>query len=110
MTTWRDLLLHKSYTHTWMTYIPILPKYLDFPEVLGLRTPLPTMVLNSEEDQLFTLPEMHRADRILNEVFAKANATDRYRCNFYKGEHKFDQTMQTDAFNWFDQWLAVSKP
>jgi hypothetical protein len=53
---------------------------------------------------------MHRADRILNEVFAKANATDRYRCNFYKGEHKFDQTMQTDAFNWFDQWLAVSKP
>lgn len=106
MTTWRDLLLHKSFTHTWMTYIPILPNYLDFPEVLGLRTPLPTMVLNNNEDQLFTLDEMQRADRILREVFEKAKAGDRYIANFYEGEHKFDQAMQADAFAWWDKWLS----
>ncbi|MEN8230349.1 MAG: hypothetical protein ABFS38_19460, partial [Bacteroidota bacterium] len=35
MTTWDDFLLNKSYTHTWMTYAPLLPRYLDFPEILG---------------------------------------------------------------------------
>ena len=66
MTTWRDYLLNKCYTHTWMIYIPGLPLDLDYPEILGLRVPLPTLVLNDNEDQLFTLAEMHRADRILS--------------------------------------------
>jgi dienelactone hydrolase len=107
MSTWRDYLLHKCHTHTWMIYIPNLPLDLDYPEVLGLRVPLPTMVMNNNEDSLFTLPEMQRADQILSEVYAKANASDRYRCQFYTGPHKFDLQMQTDAFKWFDQWLKA---
>ena len=106
MTTWRDLIMHKSYTHTWMAYIPVLPKSLDFPEVLGLRVPLPTLVLNNIEDQLFTLSEMKRADEILQEVFAKADVADHYRANFYDGPHKFDREMQKDAFEWFDKWFS----
>jgi len=39
MTTWRDFLLDKAFTHTWMTYVPLLPKDLDFPEILALRAP-----------------------------------------------------------------------
>ena len=31
MSTWRDFLMLKSFTHTWMTFAPLLPKYLDFP-------------------------------------------------------------------------------
>ncbi len=106
MTTWKDLVLHKSFTHTWMTYVPRLPRYLDFPEILGLRVPLPTMVLNNNQDQLFTLSEMHRADQILGETFKKAKASDHYRGIFYEGEHKFDLAMQADAFDWFDQWIG----
>ncbi len=105
MSTWRDFLLNKSFTHTWMTYVPLLPKDYDFPEILGLRVPMPTMVLNDSEDQLFTLSEMERADRILGEVFQKAGATDCYRCSFYPGPHKFDLPMQKEAFAWFDRWL-----
>ena len=107
MTTWRDYLLNKCHTHTWMIYIPGLPRDLDYPEILGLRAPLPTLVLNDEEDQLFTLPEMHRADRILSEVYTKAGAGDRYKCSFYPGPHKFDRTMQAEAFDWFDRWLKA---
>jgi len=107
MSTWKDFLLNKSYTHTWMTYIPLLPKYLDFPEILGLRAPLPTMVMNDNEDQLYTLPEVKRADIILREVFEKAGAGDKYSGKFYPGEHKFDAQMQDDAFNWFDKWLKT---
>lgn len=107
MTTWRDYLLNKCHTHTWMCYIPGAPLDLDYPEILGLRVPLPTLVLNDEEDQLFTLPEMRRADRILAEVYAKAGAGDRYRCTFYPGPHKFDRPMQDEAFAWFERWLKA---
>ena len=62
MTTWRDYLLHKCHTHTWMIYVPGLPLDLDYPEVLGPARPLPTLVLNNSDDQLFTLSEMERAD------------------------------------------------
>lgn len=105
MTTWEDLILHKSFTHTWMTYAPLLPKYLDFPEILGLRVPLPTLVLNNNQDELYTLSEMKKADVILGEVYSKAKASDRYAAKFYDGPHKFDQQMQKDAFEWFDKWL-----
>lgn len=105
MTTWTDLLLYKSYTHTWMTYVPILPKELDFPEILSLRVPLPTLVLNNIEDQLFTLSEMERADQILRETYSKADASASYRCTYHPGPHKFDKAMQEEAFGWFDQWL-----
>jgi hypothetical protein len=105
MSTWRDFLLNKAFTHTWMIYTPLLPKYLDFPEILGLRAPLPTMTLNNNQDGLFTLSEMKNADNILKEVFKKAEAPDHYRGMFYEGDHKFDQQMQKDAFDWFDRWL-----
>ncbi|HMG94098.1 MAG TPA: alpha/beta hydrolase family protein [Chryseolinea sp.] len=105
MSTWKDFLLNKSFTHTWMTYVPIVPNELDFPEILGLRVPLPTMVLNDSEDQLYTLPEMKRADSILAEVFKKANAAGRDNTSTYIGPHKFDAQMQDEAFAWFDKWL-----
>lgn len=105
MTTWRDYLLYKSHTHTWMVYIPVLPRELDYPEVLGLRVPDPALVLNNSEDALFTLPEMRRADEILKEVYAKAGAPDRYRASFHPGPHKFDLPMQEEAFGWFERWL-----
>ena len=105
MTTWKDLILNKSHTHTWMTYVPLLPNELDFPELYALRAPLPTMVLNDSEDELYTLPEMQRADKIMAEVFKKAGASDRYKCSYFPGPHKFDKDMQQEAFKWFDRWL-----
>jgi dienelactone hydrolase len=107
MSTWKDFLLNKAYTHTWMTYTPLLPNLLEFPEILGLRVPLPTLVQNCNEDDLYTLAEMHTADRILKDVYAKAAAGDRYLGSFYPGGHKFDRTMQQDAFAWFDRWLKA---
>lgn len=105
MSTWRDFLMNKAYTHTWMTYAPLLPKFLDFPEILGLRAPLPTMNQSCTEDGLYTLPEMQRADAMLQQVFAAANAPQNYSGRFYPGGHKFDEAMQADAFDWLDRWL-----
>jgi dienelactone hydrolase len=105
MTTWTDFILNKSFTHTWMTYVPRLPEALDFPEILGLRVPLPTLVLNDSDDQLYTLPEMKKADKILETVFDKAGAKEKYKSAYFPGPHKFDKVMQKEAFDWWDQWL-----
>jgi dienelactone hydrolase len=105
MSTWEDLVLTKSITHTWMTFTPLLPNSIDFPELLGLRVPLPTLVQNNNQDVLYTLSEMKKADQILKEVYDKAGASDKYAGKFYDGPHKFDAEMQVDAFNWFDKWL-----
>jgi dienelactone hydrolase len=109
MSTWNDFLLHKAYTHTWMLYTPLLPNYLEFPEILGLRAPLPVMVQSNNHDRLYTLPEMQKADAILQDVYQLANAPDAYQGRFYDGDHKFDRVMQADAFGWFDRWLGGGK-
>ncbi len=105
MTTWEDFLLYKSITHTWMVYVPLLPMELNFPEILGLRIPLPTLILNDTDDDLYTPSEMKEADRILAELYKKAGADDRYKCSYHPGPHKFDAAMQAEAFSWFDRWL-----
>lgn len=107
MSTWTDFLLNKSFMHTWMTYVPLLPNELDFPEILGLRVPLPTLVLNDIEDQLYTLPQMKQGEEILKEVYKKAGAENKFKCSYYPGPHKFDAGMQTEAFEWFDKWLKA---
>jgi hypothetical protein len=88
-----------------MTYVPILPNELDFPEILGLRVPRPTLVLNDTHDELYTVPGMQAAERILGEVYKKAGAEDKFKCSYYPGPHKFDADMQAEAFAWFDRWL-----
>jgi hypothetical protein len=88
-----------------MTYVPGTPNDLEFPEILGLRAPLPTLVLNNIDDGLFTLSEMKASDTVLASVYKKAGAEKNYKCSFHPGPHKFDKKMQDEAFDWFDQWL-----
>ena len=106
MTTWSDFCRSVSYTHTWMIYIPGLPSLMDFPEILGLRAPLPTLVLASREDPLYTLSEVERAGRILAEVYEKAGAADAFGITVHPGPHKFDLPMQEQAFAWMRRWLS----
>ncbi len=106
-TTWQDFLLNKSYTHTWMTYLPLLPRDLDFPEILGLRAPLPTLVLHCTEDLLFTTSEVEIGGQELTDVYARADAPQAFRLSLYPGGHKLDGPMQAEAFAWWDRWLKA---
>ncbi|RKX77897.1 MAG: hypothetical protein DRP87_07815 [Spirochaetes bacterium] len=105
MTTWQDFALHTCYTHTWMIYIPILPRFMDYPDILSMRAPLPTMVLSTLDDPLFTLVEVKKAETLIKGVFDKAGAGENFVMNYYEGAHKFDIPMQEDAFSWFDRFL-----
>jgi dienelactone hydrolase len=105
MTTWRDFVLNKSVTHTWMCYVPLLPRELDYPEILGVRAPRPTLILNTRGDPLFTVPEMERAVDQLKAVYASSSQPDHFRASWYPGHHQFNRAMQTEAFDWFGRWL-----
>jgi dienelactone hydrolase len=106
MSTWEDFLLNTSYAHTWMMYVPGLARLMDFPEVLGLRAPLPSLVMATTEDPLFTHRETRRAARILEETYRKAGAADRLSVRIFSGPHKMDVPMQAEAFTWLEKWLA----
>jgi dienelactone hydrolase len=107
MTTWQDLVLFKNYTHTWMTYTPLLPRALDFPEILGLRAPQPALVLHCTEDPLFTDSEVQICGQTLTDVYTRAKAPEAFRLSNYPGGHKFDAPMQQEAFAWLDRWLKA---
>jgi len=64
------------------------------------------LVQNAEHDQLYTMPEMKRADRMLSDVYKKAGVESHYQSAFYPGTHRFDLKMQAEAFTWLDTWLA----
>lgn len=105
MTTWRDFVLNNCYTHTWMVYIPLLCRYMDFPEVLGIRAPLPSMVLATDQDPLFDLDEVKRAFNILEQIYAKAGSPLSFSRAIHPGPHQFDRAMQAQAFEWLDRHL-----
>jgi hypothetical protein len=66
------------------------------------------MVLNCRDDPPYALPEMQRADAMVAATFKRAEAADRYRPIYCDGGHKFDRSMQADAFNWFDRFLKTA--
>ncbi|WP_243665195.1 hypothetical protein [Rhodothermus marinus] len=73
--------------------------------MLGLRVPAPALVQCGRRDPLFTLPEMERAVQILQEVYRRAGAPAHFQGLFYDEGHRFNQSMQEDAFAWLDRWL-----
>ena len=105
MSTWRDFALNMSYAHTWMLYVPRLPEYLDFPEILGMRAPLPSMVLSTYSDPLYTEEETERAEEMLLAIYNKYGAADRVKISRYQGPHYFNAAMQEEAFSWLEKWL-----
>jgi dienelactone hydrolase len=106
MSTWRDFVLTISFTHTWMAYVPGMPALMDFPEILGLRAPLPTCVFATSEDPLYSLGETKRAVGILEEIYRKAAAPERFMARIHPGPHKFDLPMQAEAFTWVEKWIG----
>jgi len=106
MSTFRELLRNNIKCHTWMLYVPHLPRFLDLPDVISLRAPSPLMVQYNEDDPLYTLKGQQDADLKIGEVYSKIGCRDNYSGRSYAGTHKFDVEMQEDAFDWFEKWLV----
>ena len=99
MTTY-DELLDKDLSHTWMMFPFNWAKYGDWSDVAACRAPMPLLVQNDLEDDLFTVKGMRDADDRIAGHYASVGRPDAYTCQFYPGPHKFDLEMQADAFAW----------
>ncbi len=100
-----EVLREKITRHTWMYHVPHLSQWMDLPDVISMHGPGPLMVQYNNDDPLWTLAGQRRAHERLESLYAKMAADDRYQGLFYPGPHKFDRTMQADAFAWLDRWL-----
>jgi hypothetical protein len=109
MSTWRDFALWNSYIHTWALFVPQLAGVLDFPEILGLHAPLPSLVLTCDGDLLFDQEEVRRAEAKLRTIYLRAGASDRGRTSHHPYPHCFNPAMQEEAFDWLGFWLAPGR-
>lgn len=105
MSTVRPMMRAHMDTHSFVHFVPGLHRQMDLPDVAGLRAGKPLMVLQCRGDALFPPEGMQASINKIGAVYAKAGAREIFAARFYDGPHRFDVTMQEDAFAWLDQWL-----
>jgi dienelactone hydrolase len=109
MTTMRGILRNKIRCppgHGLLMYVPQFYSFLDLPDVIGLHAPAPLLVQYNEGDELFTHEGQHDADEKITKIYGKAGSPDNYLGRFFPGQHKFDVTMQDEAFKWLKKALT----
>ncbi len=107
MSTVRPMIRHHLDTHSFVHFVPHLHRHLDLPDVVGLRAPLPLLVQQCSQDELFPLPGMQAAVEKLKAIYAKAGASDNFKGSFYDVPHRFSLQMQEDAIAFFDRHLKA---
>ena len=105
MSTVRPMIRGHMDTHSFVHFVPSLHRYLDLPDVVALRAPRPLLVLQCRQDGLFPLSGMEESVEKIAAIYHKAGAADRFTSRFYDVPHRFDVTMQNEAFACFDQRL-----
>jgi dienelactone hydrolase len=107
MSTTKPMARRHVNTHSWVHFVPSVHRYLDWPDIVALRTPKPLLVLQCSRDGLYPLEGMQQAVEKLGAIYAKAGARDRFKSAYYDVTHQFNVEMQEDAFRWFDQHLKA---
>ncbi|MDR8392725.1 dienelactone hydrolase family protein [Aliifodinibius sp. S!AR15-10] len=98
-------MLQRHLHHTWMMYVPQQYQFLDMPDVASLNAPNPLLIMNTEQDKLFSLNGMKAAKEKLSGIYQKMGAPKKFKANFYDVPHSMPIPMQEDAFTWLDKWL-----
>jgi hypothetical protein len=92
-------------THSWVHFLPALHRFLDWPDVVSLMAPKPLLVQQCSQDALFPLAGMKESVAKIGAAYAKAGVKDHFSGRFHDVPHRFTETMQAEAFDWFEQQL-----
>ncbi len=106
MATYAELLDRHIVPHTWMLFPAGLAQLGEMPDLAACAAPRPLLVQYALGDELFTEKGMRDADVRIGSTYARANAPDAYRGEFYPGPHRFDAEMQEAAFEWLKSGVA----
>lgn len=89
---------------------PGLYRYLDIPDVASIAAPRPMMLLDGENDPLFTRAGVDAAYARMREVWTARRAGDQLSTRIWPGlGHVFAREMQDDAFTWLDAHLPPAR-
>jgi dienelactone hydrolase len=105
MSTLRPMIKAHVDTHSFIHFLPGMAHYLDLPDLIGCMVPKPLMVQYCAQDALYPLDGMKEADQKIEQIYSKADASEKYKGRFYDLPHVFSQAMQEEAFDWLDRWL-----
>lgn len=110
LSTVRPMMRAHMDTHSFVHFVPGLHRWMDLPDVAGLRAGTSLMALQCRGDGLFPPEGMQAAVDKLASIYAKAGARELFAARFYDGPHRFDVPMQEDAFAWLERWLKPELP
>jgi dienelactone hydrolase len=105
MGSYDSLIDHNVIDHTWMLMPAGLPAHADWPDLAACQAPASLLVQYNRHDDFFPLAGAEAAHERITAHYADVGATEGYAGWFYNGPHKFDRTMQADAFNWLREQL-----
>lgn len=106
MGSYDSLLDHNVIDHTWMLFPAGLAARADWPDLAACQAPAPLLVQYNRGDEIFPIAGAQAAHDRITAHYASTGAPDAYTGRFYDGPHKFDQTMQHDAFAWLTAQLT----
>jgi len=101
MATYESMLGEHVAPHSWMFFPHGLAEKLDWPGMAILGDPTPLYIQYCENDQLFTIDGMRRADSLISRHYSESNIE--YRGDFFQVKHSFTVEMQELAFDWLEQ-------
>ena len=100
-----DQLLHENRCHIGLYTAPSVYRALDHPDIAAIGAPRPLLVLQCEQDGLFSLDSMRAACDDIRRVYQDCGHAERFTPRFYDVPHCLNRQMQGEMFAWLDQWL-----
>lgn len=77
----------------------------DFPQVAALAAPRPTLLGNSDIDDIFPVPGYRRIAEKVRKVYDALGAKDHFDLIETKGKHEDTPELRVAAFKWMNRWL-----
>lgn len=106
MSTYQGM-LDAGHNGTWLCFPPGLSRVADYADVAACRAPLPLLVQYNLGDVLFTKGGMESAHERIQSHYTALGKAKAYQGQFYEGPHKFDQSMQKAACEWFQNLFSI---
>lgn len=100
-----DQLLHETRCHIGLYTAPSVYRALDHPDIAAIGAPWPLMVLQCEQDRLFSMDSMRGACDDIRRVYEDWGHPERFDARFYDVPHCLNRRMQEEMFEWLDKWL-----
>ena len=101
-----EQLLHPNRNHIGLYTAPTVYSALDHPDIAAIAVPKPLLVIQCEQDGLFSLESMQQACVNIRQVYDDSTHPDHFEARFYNVPHCLNKQMQEEMFAWLNGWLT----